>query len=121
MESPAGSTNRKGRGFVKGKLMQMPFYRAAKQPSSTTTTSVQYSSKVYKPTQTSPSTGYVDYVIAPSPKHQKVAFINIINPENTKQFEALFGVAADEAVDIKATTYISAVQERFRLEGINHA
>ncbi|KAF5735830.1 hypothetical protein HS088_TW15G01346 [Tripterygium wilfordii] len=118
MESLA---NRKRKGFMKGKLMQMPiFYRAAAKPaSSSSTSSVQYSSKVYKPSQSCPSTGYLDYVITP-PKQQKVSFINI-NPEDTKQFEALFGVSADEGVDIKATSYISSVQERFKLEGINHA
>lgn len=112
-------SNRKRRGFMKGKLA-MPFYRVSK-PSSA---AVQYSSKV-KPNQTSPlapSVGFVvdqEYVIPP-PK-QKVAFI--IPAENGRdsllKFDAFYGAGGDEGVDAKAANYISCVQERFKLDRLN--
>lgn len=129
-------SNRKRRGFVKGKLM--PFYRAAK-PS---TTSMQYSSMAMasskvKPNQASPnsaaySVGFTfhqhqDYVIAAQPK-QKVSFIVPAADHSSQlkqQFDhkhnhnGLYGGAAaavDESVDMKAATYILSVQERFKLE-----
>ncbi|ONI19962.1 hypothetical protein PRUPE_3G308000 [Prunus persica] len=115
-------SNRKRRGFMKGKLM--PFYRAAK-PS---TTSMQYSSKV-KPSQASPNTaaysvGFMDYVIAAQP-NQTVSFI-VPAADHSSQLKQQFdhkhygaAAAGDESVDIKAATYISSVQERFKLERIN--
>ncbi|KDP46265.1 hypothetical protein JCGZ_10105 [Jatropha curcas] len=112
-------SNRKRRGFMKGKLI--PFYRSSKA-----TSTVQYSSKV-KPSQSSPSAasvGFVvhqDYIITP-PK-QKVSFIVPTADSNRdkylSQFDKLYGVAGDEGVDIKAATYISSVQERFKLERSN--
>ena len=115
-------SNRKRRGFMKGKLM--PFYSRAAKPSST----VQYTSttttQVVKTSQSSPSTASVgflhvqDCVISGQPK-QKVSFIL---PENTRESAAAFsfyGAAADDAVDTKASTYISSVQERFKLERLN--
>lgn len=94
-------SNRKRRGFMKGKLM--PFYRAAKPSNST----VQYStSKVVKPSQSSASVAFLhvqDCVVSAQPK-QKVSFIL---PET------------DDAVDMKAATYITSVQERFKLERVN--
>ncbi|KAH7518917.1 uncharacterized protein LOC125424289 [Ziziphus jujuba] len=114
-------SSRKRRGFIKGKLM--PFYRAAK-PSST----VQYTSKVIKPSQSSPSAssvGYVhvqDYVISGQLPTKKVSFML---PENSRESTfgqldgTIYGVACDEAVDMKAASYISSVQERFKLERIN--
>lgn len=105
-------SNRKRRGFIKGKLA-MPFYRVSK-PSSTT---VQYSSKV-KPNQTSPlaaSVGFMvdqEYVIPPP--NRKVAFI--IPAENGRDPMVKFdGLYVDEGVDAKAANYISCVQERFKL------
>ena len=107
----------KRRGFVKGKLM--PFYRAAK-PSST----VQYTTKV-KPSQSSPSTASVeflvhqDYYVFAQPK-QKVAFIVQDNSRDLiSPYDNLYGMPGDESVDTKAASYISSVQERFKLERIN--
>ncbi|KAI9177495.1 hypothetical protein LWI28_015941 [Acer negundo] len=121
-------SNRKRRvsGFVKGKLL--PLYRVAK-PSSAT---MQYStSSKVKPSQSSSATasvGYVvhhqDYLIS-QPTAQKVSFIvpdnnNMNNRDKyLSQFETIFGVAGDECVDIKAASYISSVQERFKLERLN--
>ncbi|KAF5457403.1 hypothetical protein F2P56_021506 [Juglans regia] len=117
--------NRKLRGFVKGKLM--PFHRSATKPSST----VQYISSKIKPNQSSPSTaplGFVvhqDYAVA-QPKQKAVSFIvppdhNMINRDLVvlSKYENLYGLAADESVDMKAATYISSVQERFKLERMN--
>lgn len=107
-------SNRKRRGFMKGKMMN-PLYRAAK-PSS----AVQYSSKI-KPSQSCPSTASVgflvnqDYAFTP-PKQQKVSFIL---PDNIGQFDNPFGVAADDSIDLKAARYISDVRERFKLERVN--
>jgi hypothetical protein len=108
--------NRKRRGFLKGKLMS--FHRAAAKPSST---HVQYTSKV-KPSQSSPSTASVefllpqDYVFA-QPQKQQVSFIV---PADSSQHENLiYGVAADESIDMKAANFISSVQERFKLEHYN--
>lgn len=112
------AANRTRRGFIKGKLM--PFYRAAK-PSST----FQYTSKV-KPSQSSPSTASVgfmvhqDYVVGQP--NQKVSSY-VLPPDNTRdlisQYDNIYGVAADEGVDMKAAIYISSVQERFKLERMN--
>ncbi|KAG6659744.1 hypothetical protein I3843_03G053700 [Carya illinoinensis] len=108
--------NRKRRGFIKGKLMS--FQRAAK-PSSI----VQYTSKLAKPSQSSPSTASVgflvqqDYVV--SQPNQKVSFIVPADDSRdliSSQYDSLYGIAADETVDTKAATYISSVQERFKLE-----
>ncbi|PQP94478.1 uncharacterized protein Pyn_35386 [Prunus yedoensis var. nudiflora] len=121
-------SNRKRRGFMKGKLM--PFYRAAK-PS---TTSMQYSSmgmasSKVKPSQASPNTAaysvdFMDYVIAAQP-NQKVSFI-VPAADHSSQLKQQFdhkhygaAAAGDESVDMKAATYISSVQERFKLERIN--
>lgn len=41
------------------------------------------------------------------------------NRENLSQIDNFFGVADDESVDTKAATYISSVQERFKLETKN--
>ncbi|GAV64258.1 hypothetical protein CFOL_v3_07776 [Cephalotus follicularis] len=106
-------SNRKRRGFIKGKLM--PFYRTAKP-------TVQFNSKV-NPNQSYPSSsfGYMapqDYVIAqPKPR------VSFIVPDNNRDklgnLDNPFGVAGDESVDLKAAIYISSVQERFKLEGNN--
>ncbi|GMN57491.1 hypothetical protein TIFTF001_026595 [Ficus carica] len=117
---------------MKGKLM--PFYRAAKPSSTSSSTSHgQYtSSKVMmKPIisqSTTPSVpasvaGFLvpqDYVISAQPK-PKVSFILPDNSgsDSLVQFDNLYGVAVDESVDSKAASYISSVQERFKLERIN--
>ena len=114
-------SNRKRRGFMKGKLM--PFYRAAK-PSSTSVQYMTSSNKVMKPSQSCPSAASVgflvhqDYAVTqPKPK------VSFILPDTSRdslvQFESLYGVAVDESVDSKAATYISSVQERFNLERVN--
>ncbi|CAN6575150.1 hypothetical protein C1H46_042995 [Malus baccata] len=128
-------SNRKRGGFMKGKLM--PFYRAAKPISKT---SMQYSSiaiatSEVKPSQatTSPaySVGYTvhgqDYVIAAAQPKQKVSFIlpagaadhHTKNSLIKQQYFDHYGGAGDEDVDMKAASYISSVQERFKLERIN--
>ncbi|PRQ54291.1 hypothetical protein RchiOBHm_Chr2g0175871 [Rosa chinensis] len=136
-------SNRKRRGFMKGKLT--PFYRVSKPSSTSTTTttsttskqsSMQYmmSSKV-QPSQAYPlpsSVGFLvhnrkDYhVIATQvqaqPK-QKITFIVPPSPADRKQQQQQqqldHNLAGDEMVDMKAATYISSVQERFKLERNN--
>ncbi|KAJ6424121.1 hypothetical protein OIU84_024990 [Salix udensis] len=111
-------SNRKRKGFTKGKLMV--FYRSPPKPSS----NVPYTSKL-KPSQTSPaaaSVGYAsqDYMIAP--QKQVVSFMvpaADYHRERLSQFDKFFGVAGDVSVDSKATRYISSVQERFKLERVN--
>ncbi|KAK6928556.1 hypothetical protein RJ641_007147 [Dillenia turbinata] len=111
------SANRKRRGFVKGKLM-MPFYRSAKPSAAVPYTS---STKV-KPSQSSPTTASVGYIVdqdfvIPRPK-QKVSFILPENYgcESDYHNDNPYGVVGDESVDMKAASYISCVQERFKLE-----
>ncbi|XP_062104575.1 uncharacterized protein LOC133815794 [Humulus lupulus] len=131
-------SNRKRRGFMKGKLM--PFYRASK-PSSNNNNSMQYMTMsssttkvVNKPNQSSPSAASVgflvhqDYLIAqPKPK---VSFVLPAahhdygggggRDSSVVQRESLYGgVTVDEGVDSKAANYISMVQERFKLERVN--
>ncbi|XWS43994.1 hypothetical protein CRYUN_Cryun15aG0007000 [Craigia yunnanensis] len=106
-------SNRKCRGFIKGKLT--PFYRAAKPAPA-----MQYTTKV-KPNQSSSTKASVsfrvhqDYMIS-QPK--QVSFIVPADKkrENLSQIDNFFGVTGDDSVDLKASTYISSVQERFKLE-----
>ncbi|XWS40573.1 hypothetical protein CRYUN_Cryun17cG0007400 [Craigia yunnanensis] len=109
-------SSRKRRGFIKGKLT--PFYRAAKPPPA-----MQYTTKV-KPNQASSTTASVsfrvhqDYMIS-QPKQVSVILPADKNRENLSQIDNFFGVTGDESVDSKAATYISSVQERFKLERNN--
>ncbi|OVA09571.1 hypothetical protein BVC80_9101g96 [Macleaya cordata] len=104
--------NRKRRGFIKGRLV-MSLYRTSK-PAST----VQFSTKV-KPTTSSSATssGYLvadkEFVVPQSSK--KVSFLK------SDVIRDSYGVvdAGDENVDMKAATYISYVQERFKLERVD--
>ncbi|WCJ27452.1 hypothetical protein M5689_009195 [Euphorbia peplus] len=115
-------SNKKRRGFMKGKLM--PFYnnnnRSAPKSSSN---NIQYSTKVVKPSQSCPSMGFVVHhhhhhqVAAPAKQTNKVSFM--VPSTETKRDKIYACVAVDEAVDFKAASYISSVQQRFRLETIN--
>ncbi|KAK6280353.1 hypothetical protein QQP08_013803 [Theobroma cacao] len=103
-------SNRKRRGFIKGKLA--PFYRAA----------MQYTTKVM-PNQTSTTASvsfrvHQDYMVS-QPKQVSFILPADKNRENLSQIDNFFGVAGDESVDIKAASYISSVQERFKLERNN--
>ncbi|CAK7328330.1 unnamed protein product [Dovyalis caffra] len=111
-------SNRKRKGFMKGKLMS--FHRTSSKPSS----NVQYSSKI-KPSQTSPTTasvGYVvhqDFMIAPQKQTQVLSFIVPAadsRRDKLSQFDKFFGVVGDVSVDTKASSYITSVRERFQLE-----
>ncbi|KAB2084757.1 hypothetical protein ERO13_A05G337200v2 [Gossypium hirsutum] len=109
-------SNSKRRGFFKGKLT--PFYRAVKGVPTR-----QYSSKV-KPNQGSSTSASIsfrvhqDYMIS-QPKQISYIVPGDKNRENLSQIDNFFGVTGDESVDIKAATYISSVQERFKLETQN--
>ncbi|KAL4378643.1 hypothetical protein GQ457_02G021160 [Hibiscus cannabinus] len=110
-------SNRKRRGFIKGKLTL--FYQAVKAAPA----AMQYTSKV-KPNQGSSATASVslrvhqDYMMS-QPNHVSFVVPADKNRENLSQIDNFFGVAGDGSVDIKAATYISSVQERFKLERNN--
>ena len=93
--------NRKLRGYVKGKLMS--FYRTAK-PSST----VQYTTSSIK------FQVQQDNWVFAQPK-QKVSFIvQDNNRDLMTSYDNIYGVPGDERVDMKAASYISSAQERFK-------
>ncbi|KAB5516236.1 hypothetical protein DKX38_026884 [Salix brachista] len=111
-------SNRKSKGFMKGKLML--FYRSSSNPSSNVQS---YSSKV-KPSQNSQTTASVGYVVHQDymnipPQKQKVSFILPASDnrrDKLSQFDKFFGVVGDARIDNKASSYIASVQERFKLE-----
>ncbi|KAJ9152708.1 hypothetical protein P3X46_026243 [Hevea brasiliensis] len=96
-------SNSKRSGFMKGELM--PFYRSPKPSSS----NLQYTCIVIKPSQSSPSAPSVGFLV-----HQEYI---IAPPKQNKGYT--YGVPGDESVDMKAASYISSVQERFKLEQSN--
>ena len=113
--------NRKREGVLKRKFV-MSLYRAAKPGYSTT---VNYGSKVKQsPSSSSPaSVGFIvnhDYVT-----HQPKQTVSFAPPpekirETYSKFDNFYNsIVADESVDLKATSYISCVQERFRLEWVD--
>ncbi|KAE8661639.1 hypothetical protein F3Y22_tig00113725pilonHSYRG01599 [Hibiscus syriacus] len=110
-------SDRKHQGFFKGKLTL--FYRAVKAAPA----AKQYTGKV-KPNQGSSATSSIsfqvhrDYMIS-QPKRFSFIVPADKNRENLSQINNFFGVAADESIDIKAATYISSVQERFKHERNN--
>ncbi|KAF9663539.1 hypothetical protein SADUNF_Sadunf17G0061800 [Salix dunnii] len=113
-------SNRKRKGFMKGKLML--FYRSSSNSSS----NVPYSSKV-KPNQNSQTTASVGYVVHQDcmnipPQKQKVSFILPASDnrrDKLSQFDKFFGVVGDARIDNKASSYITSVKERFKLERVN--
>ncbi|KAE8718186.1 hypothetical protein F3Y22_tig00110017pilonHSYRG00129 [Hibiscus syriacus] len=106
-------SNRKRRGFLKAKLT--PLYRAAKPGSATSVMPNQASA-----TMTAPFSLWIhrDYNVS-QPKQVSFFVPADKKRENLSQIDTFFGVAGDEAVDIKAATYISSVQERFKHERNN--
>ncbi|KAK8607332.1 hypothetical protein V6N13_053073 [Hibiscus sabdariffa] len=107
-------STRKSRGFIKGKLS--PLYQAVKPAAA----AMQYITKV-KPSQGSSTKASVDfrvrrdYMIS-QPKRISFVVPGDRNRENLSHIDNFFGIVGDESVDIKAATYISSVQERFKLE-----
>lgn len=126
-------TNRKRKGFMKGKLV-MSIYKATNPGAAYNNNN--NNTKVMKPTikplpptmvvqarQKAPH--HVEFIvkqdqIAPQPK-QKVSFLLPADDGGGIIHDNLYGgVAGDEMVDSKATTYISSVRERLiRLHRIN--
>ncbi|KAE8720149.1 hypothetical protein F3Y22_tig00109916pilonHSYRG00140 [Hibiscus syriacus] len=105
-------SNPKGR--IKGKLT--PLYTAVKPAAS----AIQYIIKV-KPSQGSSTTASVDFQVRrdymiSQPKRISFVVPTDKNRENLRHIDNFFGVVGDESVDLKAATYISSVQERFKLE-----
>ncbi|KAL5717503.1 hypothetical protein ACHQM5_010491 [Ranunculus cassubicifolius] len=135
-------SSRKRRGpsnsFTNGKLV-MSFYRAPSKPNP----SFHYTTSKVKPSPPPSSVGYTsigylvdqefsvpssnkkvsfaksepsrdqEYMVASSNK--KVSYMKAEGPRDTKGYLD-YSSYGDELVDIKAASYISHVQERFRLE-----
>ncbi|GAA0156170.1 hypothetical protein LIER_13723 [Lithospermum erythrorhizon] len=131
------------RGFKKGKLV-MTFYRAlAKPPPNKKPTnmapppSTAVAGGRQKPREQAGRTtaeggggSQVNFIVKQDqvgpPTNAKVSFFVPEADHNNgghgfydKNFGDLFGVVEDEAVDLKAASYISTVQERFHLERCN--
>lgn len=92
---------------MKGKLVA--FYRADHK---TTSSTVQFGSGKVKPSQSSPSTTSTYVIAQPKPN------VSFVMSDTGRDLENLYGVAVDECVDVKAASYISSVQERFKLERV---
>ncbi|MED6196177.1 hypothetical protein PIB30_044917 [Stylosanthes scabra] len=127
---------RNNRGFLKGKLA--PFYKSQttkSSPPTTTSTKVvnnkpNHSSLPFSSSSSSSSSfGVVhhhhqDYVVLQAKPNPKVSIIVTDGRGGggdlmSRRLEEFYGVPADESVDIKATIYISMVQERLSLERVN--
>ncbi|KAL8538455.1 hypothetical protein ACS0TY_000455 [Phlomoides rotata] len=112
------STRSKRRSFPKSKLIRS-FYRAATKPSGSA--AQPYSSKSSPAPSSAAPVGFIivnqDQVFPQ--QTSKVAFV--VTDRNRDSYGKLenFYAADDEGVDDKASKYISGVQERFRLEGVN--
>lgn len=129
------SNTKMRKGFMKGKLV-MSFIRAAKpsttmQPYNTNTKTAKTSHNVsshIKPTITnqkttpSPSSLIMNQEkVNTQPKHMhRVSYVVPKTTNTYGMFDNPYGVVVDDAVDAKATTYISCVQERFKLEHVNN-
>ncbi|KAI4387907.1 hypothetical protein MLD38_000293 [Melastoma candidum] len=103
-------SNRKRRGFIKGKLAA-PFYKTSKSVST-----ASYLTKAAP-------TVHQDHLTL-TPHHQQKHKLSFMIPDKgvdttLVHYDMLFGTAGDEAVDMKAAKYISTVQERFKLERVN--
>ncbi|KAK3036423.1 hypothetical protein RJ639_030022 [Escallonia herrerae] len=77
---------------------------------------------------TTSSVGFIinqDQVTPQAPKQARVTFAlphdshNYVGRDSYGKFDNPYGIAGDESVDLKAATYISCVQERFKLERMN--
>ncbi|KAF9619270.1 hypothetical protein IFM89_006457 [Coptis chinensis] len=110
-------SNRKRKsGFMKGNKLVMSFYRT---PPAKPNTSVQYSASKVKPSPPPPTTtvGFLvdqEFVVPSS-------FVKSDGGRDTKNYvdyNAYYGTG-DESVDMKAASYISHVQARFRLERVD--
>ncbi|KAM7279119.1 hypothetical protein ACFE04_006253 [Oxalis oulophora] len=127
------SVNRKRRGgFIKAKLLS---FSKSSHHKPSAMNNVQYSnSKVKSGSQSlfqqHDHYGFNSTYQAPKQKVSinNVTYDNLNNNNNNNnldklsKFNRVFGtVPMDEFVDLKASSYISSVQERFKLEGINHA
>ncbi|KAI3717600.1 hypothetical protein L1987_69325 [Smallanthus sonchifolius] len=111
------SNTKMRKGFIKGKLV-MSFYRTSKPP---TNMQPYPNTKTFHKTTLPPSSLVMNQekVNPPPPKHK----VSYVIPQTTSTygvFDNPYGVVVDEAVDAKAATYISCVQERFKLEHVNN-
>ncbi|KAL1539891.1 hypothetical protein AAHA92_24320 [Salvia divinorum] len=114
------SSRTKRRSFSKSKLIKS-LYRAAKPSAAANSSPAPYEFGVTNPSKPAPPPA-VGFIIVnqeqafPQPA-PKVSFV--VAERNRGRAENFCAAAADEGVDAKAAKYISAVQERFRLEHVN--
>ncbi|KAK9064713.1 hypothetical protein SSX86_016095 [Deinandra increscens subsp. villosa] len=125
------SNTKMRKGFMKGKLV-MSFYRSSKpstniQPytSSTAPTAATKTVKTNHNMTTShikPASSLImnqEIKVNPPPAKHKVSYVFPQTTGTYGVFDNPYGVVVDEAVDAKAATYISCVQERFKLEHVS--
>ncbi|XP_010250666.1 PREDICTED: uncharacterized protein LOC104592853 [Nelumbo nucifera] len=110
-------SNRRRKGFIK---LVNPFYRTPKS-----SPSVHSSSKV-KPSPTPMTSFVVDKDVTMPPQKQKVSFVKSAavdghhrDSSGGPNTHSAMVVTGEDNVDIRASTYISYVQERFRLEQVD--
>ncbi|KAI3976019.1 hypothetical protein MKX01_016702 [Papaver californicum] len=99
-------SNHKRRGSIKGRII-LSLYRTSPKPTAST---FQFSIKV-KPTNTSSEK---EFVVPQASTNKKVAFL-----KTDKIVRDSYVGAGDNHVDMKASNYISYVQERFKLERVD--
>ncbi|KAK1423235.1 hypothetical protein QVD17_18532 [Tagetes erecta] len=118
------SNTKMRKGFMKGKLV-MAFYRASKpstnmQPYTTNAANIN-ATKTVKTRLPPPSSLIMNQekMNPPPPKHKVVSYVIPQTTGTYGVFDNPYGVVVDEGVDAKAATYISCVQERFKLEHVS--
>ncbi|KAK3183158.1 hypothetical protein Dsin_030444 [Dipteronia sinensis] len=102
------------RGFIKGNKLVMSFHQAGKPTTSSSVAAVQYSSS-----QSASSVGlYADH--PPKQNHAHAHYSSYITCDdlgNSSSFGLVDNLYSyDQSIDARAASYISGVQERFRLE-----
>ncbi|MCL7028562.1 hypothetical protein MKW94_013981 [Papaver nudicaule] len=99
------SMNRKRRGFIKGRIILSLYRTSAPKPTAST---FQFSTQV-KPSYEN------EFVVPQASSNKKV--LSFLKTDNIVR-DSYVG-AGDNNVDMKASNYISYVQERFKLERVD--
>ncbi|KAL8248661.1 hypothetical protein R6Q59_005529 [Mikania micrantha] len=115
------SNTKMRKGFMKGKLV-MSFYRASKpstnmQPYTAIAPTKTVKTSHNTTTHMKPSSLIMNQEkVNPPPVNHRVSYVIPQTMSTYGVFDNPYGVVVDEGVDAKAATYISCVQERFKLE-----
>ncbi|KAK9064720.1 hypothetical protein SSX86_016102 [Deinandra increscens subsp. villosa] len=120
------SNTKMRKGFMKGKLV-MSFYRSSKpstniQPYTASTAATKTVKTNHSTTShIKPASSLImnQEKVNPPPAKHKVSYVFPQTTGTYGMFDNPYGVVVDEAVDAKAATYISCVQERFKLEHVS--